>query len=523
MDRDRLLADVLDAVAAQRASEVLPTLAGAEDPYVQHLTTFVAFMAGAGTGPIPTGAADPPTAVLEAATRALAATKDPGVDGVDHLAALPALADEAGNGRVAGFARYVAVEAALASARLDLAQELVVGSSAHETWAGHPYAPVMLACNARTEIFSGNIAAALELLEGPAPDSVPGHLVRATKALAAGNAADLDTMRALIAEVEAADVAPTEHLGRGVHLLLAFGVVALGDTLGAVRHLLRAGGGADLERLTIIDRVLGYELLVAASATENDLALAQAWEQRAVAWADHRIAAPTVSRIQARVALLAGDPATAEQHAAEAVEAADRDDRAIEQAEAEVVRARARISSDQVPQATRDLRAAVEAGDQTGHAAVRLAATRALRPTRRRLPPPNGTGWDSLSVRERDVAELILAGVDNAGIAESLSLSPTTVRTHTTRVLTAFDVGTRIGLLAATRQRPHGELRTPGLTSRQAEVADLVAAGRTNAEVAERLGISIKSVERHVTDILSRWEVRSRFDLAHRWWSEQAG
>jgi len=90
-------------------------------------------------------------------------------------------------------------------------------------------------------------------------------------------------------------------------------------------------------------------------------------------------------------------------------------------------------------------------------------------------------------------------------------------------VLTAFDVGTRIGLLAATRERPGTPVRVAGLTDRQAEVADLVASGRTNAEVAGLLGISVKSVERHVTDILQRWEVTSRFDLAHRWWSEQAG
>lgn len=525
MDRDRLLADVLAAVADQRAAEALPLLAASYDPFAQPLATFVAFMAGA---PVAVAAqpdaADGPTRLLAAAAHALLATKDPGVDGTDSLAALPGLAaavDPAD--RTSSFAQYVAVEAALASARLDLAQELLTARSAHRVWSDHPYAPVMLACAARTEVFAGNIAAALELLDCPAPDTVPGYLQRATRAVAAGNAADLATMRALVAEVEAADVDPVDHLGRGIHLLLAFSVVVFGDTLGSVRHLLRAGGGVDLERLTIIDRVLGFELLVAAAVTEDDLESATAWEARALPWADHRAAAPTVSRIRSRVALMSGDAAAAEEHANRAVAGAGAEDRAIEKAEAEIVRARARIAGQQVEDAARDLRSAVAAGDESGHAAVRMAATRELRPARRRLPPITGTGWDSLSERERDVARLILSGLDNAGIAADLSLSPATVRAHTTRVLTAFGVATRIGLLASSMQRPVELLPAPGLTARQADVADLVAAGRTNAEVADLLGISVKSVERHVTDILARWEVRSRFDLAHRWWAEQTG
>lgn len=57
------------------------------------------------------------------------------------------------------------------------------------------------------------------------------------------------------------------------------------------------------------------------------------------------------------------------------------------------------------------------------------------------------------------------------------------------------------------------------MSPRQAEVAALVAQGLSNQLVAQRLGITVKGVEKHVGDILRRWSGTSRFDLARRWWA----
>jgi len=58
------------------------------------------------------------------------------------------------------------------------------------------------------------------------------------------------------------------------------------------------------------------------------------------------------------------------------------------------------------------------------------------------------------------------------------------------------------------------------LTPRQIEVLQLVAEGLTNREIAERLGLSERTVDRHVSDTLARIDAPTRaaaaaFAIAH--------
>ena len=53
-----------------------------------------------------------------------------------------------------------------------------------------------------------------------------------------------------------------------------------------------------------------------------------------------------------------------------------------------------------------------------------------------------------------------------------------------------------------------------GLTPRQVEVLELVAAGLTNAEIAERLFVSPKTVDHHVSALLTKLEVATRQEAA---------
>jgi ATP/maltotriose-dependent transcriptional regulator MalT len=52
------------------------------------------------------------------------------------------------------------------------------------------------------------------------------------------------------------------------------------------------------------------------------------------------------------------------------------------------------------------------------------------------------------------------------------------------------------------------------LTAREREIADLVAAGRTNREVAEQLVLSTRTIEAHLRNIYAKLGVRSRIELA---------
>jgi two-component system response regulator NreC len=53
------------------------------------------------------------------------------------------------------------------------------------------------------------------------------------------------------------------------------------------------------------------------------------------------------------------------------------------------------------------------------------------------------------------------------------------------------------------------------LTEREREVLTLIAQGRTNQEIAERLVISVKTVNRHRENIMAKLNLHSRVELVH--------
>jgi DNA-binding NarL/FixJ family response regulator len=88
-------------------------------------------------------------------------------------------------------------------------------------------------------------------------------------------------------------------------------------------------------------------------------------------------------------------------------------------------------------------------------------------------------------------------------------LGAAAVATHVRRLLQRR--GTAIvasGPRAATRANP------AGLTRRQMEVLHLIDQGRTNAQIAEGLFVSPKTVDHHVSAILDKLAVRSRGEAA---------
>jgi DNA-binding NarL/FixJ family response regulator len=65
-------------------------------------------------------------------------------------------------------------------------------------------------------------------------------------------------------------------------------------------------------------------------------------------------------------------------------------------------------------------------------------------------------------------------------------------------------------------RRPSHRTRTnpAGLTDRQLEVLELLAEGLTNAEIAGRLVVSVRTVDHHVAAILAKLNVGSRREAA---------
>lgn len=66
-------------------------------------------------------------------------------------------------------------------------------------------------------------------------------------------------------------------------------------------------------------------------------------------------------------------------------------------------------------------------------------------------------------------------------------------------------------------------MRIESLTPRELEVLELVAEPKPSAEVADVLGISIRTVEGHLCLIFRKLRVRNRTAAAKIWWEHQNG
>ena len=68
---------------------------------------------------------------------------------------------------------------------------------------------------------------------------------------------------------------------------------------------------------------------------------------------------------------------------------------------------------------------------------------------------------------------------------------------------------------SVTRTAPHGDA-FPELTDREREILILIARGRSNAQIAEELGISLKTVRNHASNIFGKLQVADRLQAALR-------
>ena len=86
-----------------------------------------------------------------------------------------------------------------------------------------------------------------------------------------------------------------------------------------------------------------------------------------------------------------------------------------------------------------------------------------------------------------------------------------------TTLVRLADQGMRaLGVRAWRPSGAAGGVGEAGLTARELEVARLVASGATNPEIADRLFLARKTVERHVSNVLLKFGARNRTELAAR-------
>ena len=110
----------------------------------------------------------------------------------------------------------------------------------------------------------------------------------------------------------------------------------------------------------------------------------------------------------------------------------------------------------------------------------------------------------------------VLAVVDPQGATQTLleAVDDADGLGAKTEALVAEKLLRALGVRTWARKKPEGEL-----TEREREIAQMVASGATNPEIARQLFLSRKTVERHVSNVLRKAGARNRAELA-AWMTE---
>ena len=279
-----------------------------------------------------------------------------------------------------------------------------------------------------------------------------------------------------------------------VHLL-GLGLAQRGDLEGAAR-LVGLLGPIESQPLVHEDRVRAYEILAQAALARGDREEAM----RIRAHLTTLYASQSQGGALARLDTLLGAPDADPLRYAEASGVAG-----------ELLRARFTLIAAAVAGGTRaaalqELAALDSLAFQLRVSGMRVRAVRLFQTASASTP---------LTRRQLEVATLAAVGLTNKEIGTQLHLSPRTVESHVREALDALGLERRSQFAGARLPvRIGAAARRATLTMRQGQVAALVAAGSTNAEAAAALGLSEKTVEKHVSGLLTALDVGSRAGIA---------
>jgi DNA-binding NarL/FixJ family response regulator len=415
-----------------------------------------------------------------------------------------------------------AVEATMSSGQFAVADALVSGLRPFLPSDSHYSSIVRVNLDtlyARSLAFRGELAAlatkCTEIVEDPHVVKHPQSrmLAEALLCYCAGQRSDRKEVERLSASVLAEARGRANYISVGSSLLVTWAFAAIGQVQRAAALLVGASGGEDLPRIKTWDRAAGYELLATAALRRGDLAGAKVWAERATPLGVIPVASAAVERTLSRVAAAMGDPVDAATRAYASASLDAVSGARLERLRDRILYATALAAAGDHELAVQTLAEIASEADLLGATAVRKLASQVRRQLSEQLPSGDG-GFASLSDREREIAILVAEGHTNRSIGSTLFLSERTVQTHLSRILKVMGLPSRTAIPAALGLGTHAR-ETPVLTSRQEQIAELVARGFPNATIASELGISVKTVENHLAGIFLRWQVSSRTAVAN--------
>jgi NarL family two-component system response regulator LiaR len=139
-----------------------------------------------------------------------------------------------------------------------------------------------------------------------------------------------------------------------------------------------------------------------------------------------------------------------------------------------------------------------------------IGGVEAIRQLRAEHPLMGLLALSSFTERER-IREVVHAGANGYLVksvdAESLAVA---VRTAAAGRATFSAEVTQVLALGPDRPMPALDALTP----RETEIAQLIARGRSNAEIAEALALSVFTVKNHVSNVLTKLHAQSRTEAA---------
>ena len=149
---------------------------------------------------------------------------------------------------------------------------------------------------------------------------------------------------------------------------------------------------------------------------------------------------------------------------------------------------------------------------------VQMPELNGIEATRRVVADPPGTGVLVLTMGEDDGTVLSALRAGARGYlrkgAEQDEIVRAITTVHAGGVVFGASLAARIAEVLSPAARP--ERPFPELTERETEILDRIAAGRNNAQIAQELFLSPKTIRNNVTSILAKLQATDRAEVIIR-------
>ncbi len=216
-------------------------------------------------------------------------------------------------------------------------------------------------------------------------------------------------------------------------------------------EVIKWAGGPRLPQIERGFKAYWYEVLTRAELDAGNVEAARRWADEAEQAAAGMGIGPRdadAARARAAALLASGDAADAAETALAAADEADSNGLPIEAARLRTLAGQALAAAGDQEAAIRELESSRDALETCGARRYRDEAGRELRRLGRRVPQRGRRasaelGVESLSGREREVADLVAQGRRNREIATELYLSEKTIENHLSRIFTKLGISSR--------------------------------------------------------------------------------